>query len=208
MLASPSGGQPTFYYLSTGYGSERISERNRVTTPADLDGDHLVDYVYAGDIQGNVWRFDLTSQNPSNWTVIEGRRRADARLFVAERRADHDQGDRRLHRLDPEPPHPHRVRNGLRTSSTKNAPTYATTQQYLIGVWDWNMSAWNAMSNVTYDALSTTTTPLAPTTGRCSRADQRPEPAWRRRASPARTIRPIPRAALRARPPPRPTTGP
>ena len=36
---------------------------------ADLDGDNITDYVYAGDLLGNVWRFDLTSTNPANWGV-------------------------------------------------------------------------------------------------------------------------------------------
>ncbi len=34
--------------------------------PVDYDGDGIVDYVYAGDIKGNLWRFDFT-QNPSAW---------------------------------------------------------------------------------------------------------------------------------------------
>ena len=41
-------------------------------TPADLDGDHVTDFVYAGDIQGNVWRFDLTERTESSWTVTPG----------------------------------------------------------------------------------------------------------------------------------------
>ena len=41
-------------------------------TPADLDGDHITDYLYAGDIQGHVWRFDLTSANESSWKVTPG----------------------------------------------------------------------------------------------------------------------------------------
>lgn len=31
------------------------------------DGETLV-YAYAGDMQGNVWKFDMTSQNPAAWT--------------------------------------------------------------------------------------------------------------------------------------------
>ena len=38
-------------------------------SPADLDGDHIIDYVYAGDLQGNVWRFDLTSTSETSWAV-------------------------------------------------------------------------------------------------------------------------------------------
>ncbi|WP_369622469.1 PilC/PilY family type IV pilus protein, partial [Pseudoalteromonas distincta] len=35
----------------------------------DIDLDHVVDYIYAGDLLGNVWRFDVTSTNPANWAV-------------------------------------------------------------------------------------------------------------------------------------------
>ena len=49
-----SGGTPpaiTFYYLSAGSGpNDGIS----FVTPADLDGDHMTDYVYAGDVKGNL----------------------------------------------------------------------------------------------------------------------------------------------------------
>lgn len=42
---------------------------NGLATPAaiDIDGDYIVDYVYAGDLQGNLWKFDLTNNNPSTW---------------------------------------------------------------------------------------------------------------------------------------------
>lgn len=32
------------------------------------DGKTLV-YVYAGDLQGNIWKFDLTSSNPASWSA-------------------------------------------------------------------------------------------------------------------------------------------
>lgn len=35
----------------------------------DLNGNGTVDLVYAGDLKGNLWKFDLTSSNPSNWKV-------------------------------------------------------------------------------------------------------------------------------------------
>lgn len=37
--------------------------------PVDLDGDFITDYVYAGDLYGNIWKFDLTPTQPSQWTV-------------------------------------------------------------------------------------------------------------------------------------------
>ncbi|GAB2196498.1 pilus assembly protein [Sessilibacter sp. MAH4] len=34
---------------------------------ADLDGDFIVDRIYSGDIRGNMWVFDVSSDNPNNW---------------------------------------------------------------------------------------------------------------------------------------------
>jgi len=47
------------------------SGSNGMSSPraADLDGDGKVDYVYAGDLKGNVWKFDFTSNNPNSWGV-------------------------------------------------------------------------------------------------------------------------------------------
>ena len=38
-------------------------------TPIDINGDRLVDFIYAGDLNGNLWRFDVDSTTTSNWTV-------------------------------------------------------------------------------------------------------------------------------------------
>ena len=35
--------------------------------PVDIDGDRIVDYIYAGDLFGNVWKFDVTSSNQADW---------------------------------------------------------------------------------------------------------------------------------------------
>ena len=37
--------------------------------PVDLDGDRVTDLVYAGDLLGNLWRFDLRASQSNNWTV-------------------------------------------------------------------------------------------------------------------------------------------
>src|SRR5690606_8747070 len=44
---------------------------NGMSSPraADMDGDGKVDYVYAGDLKGNVWKFDFSSDNPNDWRV-------------------------------------------------------------------------------------------------------------------------------------------
>ncbi len=35
----------------------------------DVSNDGKVDFVYAGDLKGNLWKFDLTSTNPGDWDV-------------------------------------------------------------------------------------------------------------------------------------------
>lgn len=49
------------------------------TRVVDINGDGRSDVVYAGDNLGNLWKFDLTSDNASNWKVAFNR----APLFTA-----------------------------------------------------------------------------------------------------------------------------
>ncbi|MGN8197970.1 pilus assembly protein [Salinisphaera sp. RV14] len=58
-------------HLTTGATPVNGAQGNGLATPfpVDIDGDHVTDYVYAGDLYGNVWRFDLTSSNPGDWSV-------------------------------------------------------------------------------------------------------------------------------------------
>ena len=37
--------------------------------PVDVDGDGTIDVVYAGDLDGNLWKFDLTSGSPASWSA-------------------------------------------------------------------------------------------------------------------------------------------
>ncbi|MCO6728935.1 pilus assembly protein, partial [Streptomyces sp. CHA16] len=41
--------------------SDNIATPNGLSSPfvADVDGDLIADYAYAGDLHGNLWRFDL-----------------------------------------------------------------------------------------------------------------------------------------------------
>jgi type IV pilus assembly protein PilY1 len=74
-IDSGSGDISGVYFLDTGTGNPAGPNNSAgpdgiaFVTPADLDGDHITDYVYAGDAYGNVWRFDLTSSTPTNWAV-------------------------------------------------------------------------------------------------------------------------------------------
>jgi type IV pilus assembly protein PilY1 len=39
--------------------------------PVDLDNDGLVDFAYAGDMRGRLWKFDLSSSDDANWKVAQ-----------------------------------------------------------------------------------------------------------------------------------------
>jgi type IV pilus assembly protein PilY1 len=71
--------------IDTGVGNAQrpsgIAYDNGLSTPvlADIDGDRVVEAVYAGDLFGNMWKFDVSSTDPSSWGVAFGR----TPLFVA-----------------------------------------------------------------------------------------------------------------------------
>lgn len=54
--------------LDTGIGS--TTTPNGLSTPLmiDINADGIADYAYAGDLSGNLWRFNLTSSDPNLWT--------------------------------------------------------------------------------------------------------------------------------------------
>ncbi|HEX6736286.1 MAG TPA: PilC/PilY family type IV pilus protein [Azonexus sp.] len=58
---------------------------NGLSTPIlwDNDGDKIIDVVYAGDLQGNLWKFDLTATSAASWAAANG----GLPLFTAERTA-------------------------------------------------------------------------------------------------------------------------
>ncbi len=54
-----------------------VGEGKGLSTPStvDSDGDDVADFIYAGDLEGNLWRFDIRNPNPNSWTYTK--------LFVA-----------------------------------------------------------------------------------------------------------------------------
>ena len=51
--------------------------------PVDIDNDRITDYVYAGDLNGNLWKFDLTGSNSNQWKVAFKSGSTPAPLFNA-----------------------------------------------------------------------------------------------------------------------------
>jgi type IV pilus assembly protein PilY1 len=153
MLVNTSGGSPiaTFYYISAGNaGGNGIA----YVSPADLDGDHITDYVYAGDLKGNVWRFDLTSTTPATWVAT-----APFQLFKTAT------GQPITTPLvlasavvaGTAPQMIVAFGTGQRTQiTTTSGITYQTGTQSLYGVWDWNFATWNLKSGAQYASLTNT----------------------------------------------------
>ncbi len=58
---------------------------NGLSTPSlyDSNSDKVTDTVYAGDLQGNVWKFDLSDANPNNWGVAYKQGSTAKPLFTA-----------------------------------------------------------------------------------------------------------------------------
>ena len=50
--------------------------------PLDVNGDNQIDYIYAGDLQGNLWKFDVTNANPSNWGLAKSSGGSTGLLFT------------------------------------------------------------------------------------------------------------------------------
>ena len=58
--------------LDTGTGSAVAPNGLSAPIPVDFDGDRMTDAVYAGDLQGNLWKFDLGSSDPAEWKLALG----------------------------------------------------------------------------------------------------------------------------------------
>jgi type IV pilus assembly protein PilY1 len=56
-------------YIKIPVGTSDINNPNGLGTPypVDIDGDWITDYIYAGDLKGNIWKFDIRGTTPTNW---------------------------------------------------------------------------------------------------------------------------------------------
>ena len=149
-LVSSTTGAVSFYWLDTGVGSSSKPNGIAYVTSADLDGDHIVDYLYAGDLQGNVWRFDVTSSNPADWAASTYGQTTATPLFVAQDSLGN------LQPITTQVLTNMVTTNGVNRMivtfgtgralpiSTGGVTTYAQTgTQSMYGIWDWNMGSWN-----------------------------------------------------------------
>jgi type IV pilus assembly protein PilY1 len=70
------------------------SGNNGLSSPTiiDIDNDDRVDFVYAGDLKGNMWKFDLRDSDPKNWGVMYGTDSVNP--------AEMDKNNKRVARID------------------------------------------------------------------------------------------------------------
>lgn len=55
--------------FNTGVGSPTAKNGLATPTPYDIDGNGTADVVYAGDLLGNLWKFDVQATSSSSWMI-------------------------------------------------------------------------------------------------------------------------------------------
>ena len=55
--------------IDTGVGSSLSQNGLSAPVPVDIDGDKITDSIYAGDLQGNLWKFDVSATNSDSWDI-------------------------------------------------------------------------------------------------------------------------------------------
>jgi len=73
-------------YIKIEAGDGTLANPNGLASPAlvDVDGNGTVDRVYAGDLRGALWAFDLSSSNQGDWQVAHSSGGSPSPLFVTE----------------------------------------------------------------------------------------------------------------------------
>ncbi len=126
-------------------------------TPVDYDSDKVVDYLYAGDLYGNVWRFDVTSNSASNWKVHDysgGSSSTPMPLFTASNSSGINQPITTQLRIFTIANSVGSTRAVVMFGTGKNIETgdmypdnYSGDNQSIYGIWDWDMTEWNNLSS-------------------------------------------------------------
>jgi type IV pilus assembly protein PilY1 len=158
MLVDPTTGNTSFRFLDTGAGAVAGDKNGIVNVAsADLDFDNITDYIYAGDVMGNLWRFDLTDSNPNSW--------AAGSQAVFKTASGQPITSKPVIAITPGTGTESRPRliiafgTGQRFPQTSTADiTYASGSQALYGIWDSNMADWNTKGSAPYASIASAST--------------------------------------------------
>ena len=125
---------------------------------ADLDGDHIVDYLYATDLFGNVWRIDVTGSTSSSWAVSSYGNGSATPLYSAKDSSGVAQSITTIPLVMsvPQTSGANRLLVSFGTGKMlEAADQFPKTQvQAMYGIWDWDMTAWNAKNSIQYATLA------------------------------------------------------
>jgi type IV pilus assembly protein PilY1 len=144
LLVDPANGNKSFRFLPASIGPVSGSKNGIANVAsADLDLDSVTDYVYAGDVKGNLWRFDLTSSDPDDWDVCS--------IPVFKTPGGQPIMGKPVVAIVPGSAGESRPRlmlgfgTGQRLPQTQSSDAvYASGSHALYGVWDYDMSDWNS----------------------------------------------------------------
>lgn len=133
--------------ISTDVGD--TTNPNGLATPAAVDsnGDHMVDIVYAGDLRGNLWKFDLSSSDPTNWKTAFTASNKPAPLFKATDGANAQPITVRpdvSRKTNGQPGFMVYFGTGSYFEDRDKLPTPPTVKQSFYGIWDLNDGTNNA----------------------------------------------------------------
>ncbi|ABA58732.1 fimbrial assembly protein [Nitrosococcus oceani ATCC 19707] len=126
--------------IDTGIGSDDPASGNRpnglaTVAPVDIDGDFIVDYIYGGDLLGNLWKFDV-KESPNKWKVAHGQP-----LFTAKAADNSYQPITTRPQVGHHPTDPGSVMvyfgTGKYLETNDDSSTGQTTQTFY-GIWDKN----------------------------------------------------------------------
>ncbi|MGV3592654.1 MAG: pilus assembly protein, partial [Gammaproteobacteria bacterium] len=116
---------------------------NGLASPAlvDADQDFVVDYIYAGDLRGNMWKFDVTSSNANNWKVAYTATGNPKPLFTTAGGDNQPITTRPVLTSHPAGRDGYMVYfgTGKYIETSDNNPTGASTQAFY-GIWDKNLA--------------------------------------------------------------------
>ena len=142
--ADAATGRLSLRYLDTGWAPPAgLLNGIAQVSSADLDGDHVTDYLYAGDLAGNVWRFDLTSSAPADWAARRQPVFQTGGLPITTHVSVAIVGSNAAPRVMLD----FGTGQVLAQTLTSAARPASSATQSLFGVWDWDLTAWNLRSS-------------------------------------------------------------